>query len=99
LTGAQLRQAHVLPIRLYLADQSAVDIPFVPFHDDRLPKGELRKVLSRCLVMRLLSLGGVDAGEPDPVFLPPGVEDGQRIAVSNLHHLAADGLGGQTVSD
>jgi len=62
LTSAQLRQADVLPIRLYFADQPPVDIPFVPFHDDRLTEGELCQALAGCLVVRLFTLRGINIG-------------------------------------
>ena len=47
-------------------------------------------MLFRAVAVRLAALGRVDAGQPDPVLLVGGVEDGEGIAVGDADDFAEE---------
>ena len=49
--------------------------------------------------MRLLALGRINAGKPDPVLSLTGVQDGQRVPVGDLDDLAQESLGASAADE
>ena len=58
-----------------------------------LPRHQLAEPLPRCVAEGLLLLGSVDPRDADPVLHLVGVEDGDRVAVSNLDYGAFEDAG------
>jgi len=73
-----------------LADDAAEAITLVRFDPNRLIVGERGKSLLGPLTTRLPALGRVDTGKADTVLDLAGIEDGDRVAISNADDSADD---------
>jgi hypothetical protein len=77
----------------HLSNKAAVSVALAPVNRYLLTRDKADEVPARCIPEGLAFFGRVDAGQAYALFVSGVIEQGNGIAVRNVHYLPSKGLG------